>query len=150
MFRYLVMAMRTPQFQSSVIEPHQAFLERLRQSGNLEMSGPFTDETGGAYLIRAANFEEERDWTYFGDALFNNAFKNTRSFPDAFAEAKKLIEKWEGEQGLTPSDPQIFAGSAITEMLKAFPFPSTKSTPDVARPPIAAQIADDDFHRGRR
>ena len=60
MFRYLVMALRTPQFQPSVIEAHQAFLERLRQSGNLEMSGPFTDKTGGAYLLRAANFEEAK------------------------------------------------------------------------------------------
>ena len=60
MHRYLVITMRTPQFQPSVIEAHQAFLERLRQNGNLEMSGPFTDKTGGAYLIRAANFEEAK------------------------------------------------------------------------------------------
>lgn len=58
------MAMRTPQFQLSVIEAHQAFLEHLRQSGNLEMSGPFTDKTGGAYLIRAANFEEAKSLAF--------------------------------------------------------------------------------------
>lgn len=52
--------MRTPQFQPSVIEMHQAFLEHLRQLGNLEMSGPFTDKTGGAYLMRAANFEDAK------------------------------------------------------------------------------------------
>lgn len=57
MARYLVMVMRTPQFQSSVVESHQAFLETLRQSGQLEMAGPFTDRTGGAYLIHAASFE---------------------------------------------------------------------------------------------
>ena len=60
MFRYLVMTMRTPQFQPSVIEAHQAFLEDIRQRGNLEMSGPFTDKTGGAYLIRAENIEEAK------------------------------------------------------------------------------------------
>lgn len=60
MLRYLVMTIRTPQFQPAVIEAHQAFLARLRQSGQLEMSGPFTDKTGGAYLIRAANFEEAK------------------------------------------------------------------------------------------
>jgi uncharacterized protein YciI len=54
------MTMRTPQFQPSVIETHQAFIERLRQRGHLEMSGPFTDKTGGAYLIRAANLEEAK------------------------------------------------------------------------------------------
>ncbi len=57
---YLVMARRTPQFQPSVIEAHQAFLERLKQSGHLEMSGPFTDKTGGAYVIRAAHLEEAK------------------------------------------------------------------------------------------
>ena len=51
------MTMRTPQFQPSVIEAHKDFLESLRRSGNLEMSGPFTDKTGGAYLIRAENFD---------------------------------------------------------------------------------------------
>ena len=60
MFRYLVMTIRTPQFQPSVIEAHKAFLENLRQSGNLEISGPFTDKTGGAYLIRAENFDEAK------------------------------------------------------------------------------------------
>ena len=64
MLRYLVMTMRTPQFQPSVTEAHQAFLERLRQSGNLEMSGPFTDKTGGAYLIRAASFEEAKSLAF--------------------------------------------------------------------------------------
>ena len=55
---------RTPQFQSSVVEAHQAFLERLKQNGSLEMSGPFTDKTGGAYLIRAANFEEAKSLAF--------------------------------------------------------------------------------------
>ena len=58
MFRYLVMTVRTPQFQPSVIDAHYAFLERLRQQGQLELAGPFTDQSGGAYLIRAANLDE--------------------------------------------------------------------------------------------
>lgn len=53
MNRYLVMVMRTPQFQASAIAPHQAFLETLRQSGQLELAGPFADKSGGAYLIKA-------------------------------------------------------------------------------------------------
>ena len=55
MTRYLVMVMRTPQFQDAAITPHQAFLEALRSNGQLELAGPFTDKTGGAYLIRAEN-----------------------------------------------------------------------------------------------
>ena len=58
MLLYLVMTIRTPQFQPSVIEEHLVFLESLRQKGILELAGPFTDKTGGAYLIKTANFEE--------------------------------------------------------------------------------------------
>lgn len=57
MARFLIMAMRTPQFQASAIEPHHRFLETLRQSGQLELAGPFTDKTGGAYLIQAESFD---------------------------------------------------------------------------------------------
>ena len=60
MFRYLVMTLRTPQFQPSVIDAHYAFLERLRQQGQLELAGPFTDQSGGAYLIQAASLDEAK------------------------------------------------------------------------------------------
>lgn len=60
MSQYLVLVMRTPQFQPSLADAHQAFLENLRQSGCLVMSGPFSDKSGGAYLIKAANYEEAR------------------------------------------------------------------------------------------
>ncbi|PRC95250.1 YciI family protein [Solimicrobium silvestre] len=60
MQRYLVMTIRTPQFQTSVIDAHYAFLDRLRQQGKLELAGPFSDKSGGAYLIKAANLDEAR------------------------------------------------------------------------------------------
>ncbi len=60
MFRYLVTTFRTPQFQTSVIDDHYAFLDHLRQEGKLELSGPFTDKSGGAYVIRANNLDEAR------------------------------------------------------------------------------------------
>ena len=50
--RYLVMTMRTPQFQMSVIEAHKDFLAALRAKGTLELAGPFTDKSGGAYVIK--------------------------------------------------------------------------------------------------
>lgn len=34
MYRYLVMTIRTPEFQASVIDAHYAFLDQLRQQGN--------------------------------------------------------------------------------------------------------------------
>ncbi len=60
MFRYLVTTFRTPQFQASVIDAHYAFLDRLRQQGRLELAGPFTDKTGGAYVIKAGDLEEAK------------------------------------------------------------------------------------------
>ncbi len=60
MFRYLVTTFRTPQFQPSVIDAHYAFLDRLRQHGQLELAGPFTDKSGGAYVIRANNLDEAK------------------------------------------------------------------------------------------
>jgi len=60
MLRYLITTFRTPQFDPSVIEAHYAFLDSLRKNGQLELAGPFTDKTGGAYLIRAKNMEEAK------------------------------------------------------------------------------------------
>jgi uncharacterized protein len=54
---YLVMAMRNPGFQASAGEAHQAFLKDLIERGLLDMTGPFTDGAGGAYLLRAADLE---------------------------------------------------------------------------------------------
>ncbi|MDQ2078417.1 YciI family protein [Marinimicrobium sp. ABcell2] len=55
--RYLILAMRTPQFQASVIEPHKQYLAELKRDGVLELSGPFTDKSGGAYVIQAGDLE---------------------------------------------------------------------------------------------
>lgn len=71
MLRYLVTTIRTPQFQTSVIDEHYAFLDRLRQEGKLELAGPFTDRSGGAYLLKAANLEEARALAH-GDPLHTN------------------------------------------------------------------------------
>jgi uncharacterized protein YciI len=60
MFRYLITTFRTPHFDPSVIEAHYAFLDGLRQRGQLELAGPFADKLGGAYLIKAGSLEEAR------------------------------------------------------------------------------------------
>jgi uncharacterized protein YciI len=56
--RYLVMAMRKPAFSDEVIAPHLAFLDALRGGGKLEMTGGFSDKSGGAYVLLAASLEE--------------------------------------------------------------------------------------------
>ncbi len=55
--RYLVMAMRTPDFSDEVIAPHLEFLEALRTHGQLEMTGGFSDKSGGAYVLHAESLE---------------------------------------------------------------------------------------------
>jgi Peptidase C13 family len=62
----------------------------------------------------------ERDWTYFGDALFNHALRETRSLTDAFERAKATVTKWETDQKLSPaSEPQIAIGEHIAPKLSA-------------------------------
>ena len=65
MNRYLVMAMRLPQFDSEQIGPHRDFLDALREQGRLELAGGFSDKSGGAYLMRAVDLNEatELAWT---------------------------------------------------------------------------------------
>ena len=53
MLRYLVMTLRTPEFDPALIDAHYAFLDCLRQEGRLDLAGPFTDHSGGAYLLHA-------------------------------------------------------------------------------------------------
>lgn len=55
---YLVTLLRTAQFQRAAIAPHQAFLQQLRQQEQLVLAGPFTDQTGGAYLLRVESLAQ--------------------------------------------------------------------------------------------
>lgn len=66
--RYLVMAMRTPEFQDSVIQPHIDYLGQLKKDGLLELKGPFTDKSGGAYLLKAEDLEAAKAMA-FNDPL---------------------------------------------------------------------------------
>ena len=55
--KYLVMTIRTPTFDAQVIPAHYRFLEDLRDQGMLEQAGPFTDKTGGAYVLTARSLD---------------------------------------------------------------------------------------------
>lgn len=50
--RHLVVLVRRPDFDEALVAPHIAFLEALREQGLLELSGGFSDRSGGAYLLR--------------------------------------------------------------------------------------------------
>ena len=58
--KYLVLTIRRPDFDSEVVPAHYDFLDDLRAQGLLVEAGPFTDKTGGAYVLRAGSVDEAR------------------------------------------------------------------------------------------
>lgn len=79
--------------------------------------------------------QAENDWTFFGDALINNAMRQPTSSTDAFVAARNLVSRWESGGRLTPSEPQIDVGSAAQVWLDKLDarVPRTAS-PRVGRP----------------
>lgn len=58
MNRYLVVLHRLPTVVAEVVTAHLAFLNDLREQGRVELSGGFTDKSGGAYILRADSLSE--------------------------------------------------------------------------------------------
>jgi hypothetical protein len=102
-----------------------SFIPSLKSDDTLIMTAASADKT-------SFGCSNEREWTYFGDALFNQALRKTRSFSQAFAEASKLIKEWETKEGLTPSEPQISTGSAIARVLEGLGFETEARRADAA------------------
>jgi hypothetical protein len=63
--------------------------------------------------------QPERDWTFFGDAYFNQSLRaNGATMLTAFDQAKVLIDRWERERSLTPpSNPQRYVGPRAATLL---------------------------------
>jgi len=59
----------------------------------------------------------EREWTYFGDAFFNQSLLPGRDLEHAFNDAKGLIAEWEARDRLSPSNPQAHFGLLLKEKL---------------------------------
>ncbi|CAN0317456.1 unnamed protein product, partial [Phaeothamnion confervicola] len=83
-----------------------SFIEALEDPNTLIMTAARSDRT-------SFGCSDENDWTYFGDAFFNHALRETTDPIEAFAKAKAHILQWEAEKGLTHSEPQIVVGEAI-------------------------------------
>jgi hypothetical protein len=60
---------------------------------------------------------DENELTYFGDAYFKQGLAATADFAAAFDIARHAIEKREHDEHLTPSQPQLYVGSAIRKKL---------------------------------
>jgi hypothetical protein len=61
--------------------------------------------------------QADNDWTFFGDAMINNALRKPHGLAAAAAEARKAIGQWEASSGFEPSQPQFFAGRATARWL---------------------------------
>ena len=56
---------------------------------------------------------DKREWTYFGEAYFNQSLRKETSFKRAFKQASDLIKSWEAKEKLLPSLPQMRGGEAL-------------------------------------
>jgi hypothetical protein len=87
-----------------------SFLPTLTNPDTLVMTAARADRT-------SFGCSNEREWTYFGDALFNRALRKTYSFADAFQQARVDVNDWELAAKFEPSEPQIAIGARIAAKL---------------------------------
>lgn len=88
-------------------------------------SGTYTALAGPDTLVLTAadsthpsfGCQPEAHWTYFGDALFNQALRREGSLPSAFAAARAIVARREAAQGFAPSNPQIAGGATVLPLL---------------------------------
>ena len=83
--------------------------------------------------------QSDRDWTFYGDAMINNALRQPVPLAKAGENAQALIAKWEGmNSDITPSQPQVAIGSKVDVWLKPLEARMPKTaTPMVGRPAIS-------------
>lgn len=92
-------------------------------------SGSFIDDLASpTTLIITASAKDkdsfgctnDAEWTYFGQAFFNESLPKYRRFAPAFEEAIVSIAKREKLMGFEPSEPQYVIGDEMKKMLPEF------------------------------
>jgi Peptidase C13 family len=96
-----------------------SFIPTLADASTLVIAAAHADRT-------SFGCEDRREWTYFGDAFFNRALRQERSFERAFKQARRTIGRWEREERLVRSLPQIAGGEALRSRLDALARASAK------------------------
>jgi hypothetical protein len=93
-------------------------------------SGSFIDPLKDRYsLIATASradrnsfgCTDDRELTYFGEALFRDALPKAGSLREALWIARDLVSEKEEEEGLEPSEPQIYVGGDMYSKLEQIP-----------------------------
>ena len=64
---------------------------------------------------------DKAKWTYFGDAFFNLALRQSATLKEAFTLARSLVLTWELRSGFEPSQPQMAGGENVEPLLVARP-----------------------------
>ena len=77
-------------------------------------------------------------WTYFGDAFFNMALRQTANLRDAFALASVAVRKRETQEHYEPSNPQMAGGENVERMLSGAPVSGAAPTPAARYAPAYA------------
>jgi hypothetical protein len=62
---------------------------------------------------------DKAKWTYFGDAFFNSALRQSATLKEAFTLARSLVLTWELRSGFEPSQPQMAGGENVEPLLVA-------------------------------
>jgi Peptidase C13 family len=92
-------------------------------------SGSFIDDLTGPdrLIVTAASATRNSfgcgdniDWTWWGDAYFNHALRQTHDFRAAYGMASKLITAWEWSHWKRSSHPQISEGGRIGTVIDAW------------------------------
>ena len=78
----------------------------------------------------------DSDWTFFGDALINQALRRPQPLARGVVEARRLIGGWEAKGKLEPSDPQVSIGRGATRWLAALERRLPPANAAVGRPAV--------------
>ncbi|MEE4537618.1 MAG: C13 family peptidase [Erythrobacter sp.] len=83
------------------------------------LEGPDSAVLTAAAAARSSfGCEAENDWTFFGDALINQALRKPQPLKSAIKEAARTVADWEIERGLLASLPQNSIGTRVPDWLE--------------------------------
>ncbi len=100
-------------------------------------SGHFVDALSNDHslIVTAARADrmsfgcrDDRELTYFGEALFRDALPESRSLEEAIERARTIVTTRETAEDITPSEPQTFLGEKMRGKLEELSFDSTRAT----------------------
>lgn len=87
------------------------FIDDLKDDNTLVMTAASAKKT-------SFGCADDSLFTYFGKAYFKESLKPGVDFEQAFHQARDLVETWEKEQKLPPSEPQIHPNIRVSRYVK--------------------------------